>query len=104
MTFLSPHGQWPGAPAATVAFDPSGGRLVSAEDPRTQALGPWLLGWLRSLHYGGGLGLGWRLVIVTSGFCLPLFPVTGVLMWLRRRRNRRRVATRSAAAVMEAGQ
>jgi uncharacterized iron-regulated membrane protein len=105
IAFLLPRGQWEGAPEAAVLLDPTTGRIRSVSDPRSQGWGGWLLGWLRALHYGGGLGLGWRLVSVASGLVLPLFPLTGLAMWLLRRRNRIRLAARrEAAMMMSAGQ
>ncbi|HVJ54229.1 MAG TPA: PepSY-associated TM helix domain-containing protein [Aliidongia sp.] len=86
---LLPDGSAARAPTALVRLDASGHRVLGVEDPRTAAFGVPLLGWMRALHSGGGLGPVWTLVICIAGLALPLSAVTGFTMWLLRRRNLR---------------
>jgi uncharacterized iron-regulated membrane protein len=86
---LRPEGQANGAPPIIVAADPYEGRIISVRDPRLEGPGAAVLAWFRAVHSGDGLGPGWRAVTCLLGIALPLFPITGVAMWLLRRRNRR---------------
>jgi uncharacterized iron-regulated membrane protein len=74
-----------------VAFsDPADGRIISVRDPRKDGLGAEILAWLRVVHSGDGPGPVWRMVTCLLGIALPLFPITGLAMWLLRRRDGRR--------------
>ena len=95
MWFL-PDGETEGSPWGVVAVDPAG-PVLSVQDPRTAPFGARLLATLRMLHFGEGLGPVWRACVGVAGLSLPLFAITGVWMWLLRRRNRRRVMRMAAA-------
>jgi uncharacterized iron-regulated membrane protein len=41
------------------------------------------------LHYGTGLGGAYKFLVFVSGIIIPVFAVTGFLMWWIKRRNRR---------------
>ena len=84
---------WDGAPPAIAAISPSGRRVLSLQDPREQPAVA-LLGWLRALHTGAAFGLPWRAAVILLGLLLPLLPITGLLMWLRRHRRGRIGRTR----------
>jgi hypothetical protein len=50
------------------------------------------------LHEGSNSGLLWRFVVLLTGVFPPIFAVTGVMMWLRGRRQRKdRTALRPGA-------
>ena len=51
--------------------------------------GEGIIAWQRALHYGMGLGAGYKFLVFLSGVIIPLFAVTGFLMWWLKRRNRR---------------
>jgi uncharacterized iron-regulated membrane protein len=87
---LAPDGQPDGAPPVIVTADPFGGRIISVRDPRRAGMGAGVLAWLRALHSGEGLGPAWRVINCLLGVALPLFPMTGVAMWLLRRRDKDR--------------
>jgi uncharacterized iron-regulated membrane protein len=87
IAMLRPMSQANGAPPIIVTADPSDGRIISVRDPRQEGVGSGVLAWLRALHSGDGLGFAWRVVICILGLMLPLFPITGIAMWLLRRRN-----------------
>lgn len=78
-----------GAPIITVIIDPSRRQVVDVFDPRTMNTGESIIAWQRALHYGVGLGSGYKFLVFVSGVIIPLFAVTGVLMWWIKRRNRR---------------
>lgn len=71
------------------------GKVTRAEPPNTPFAGDTFTHFMHMLHDGAGLGLFYRVIITVAGL-LPLgFLVTGVILWLRRRRldKRRRLAS-----------
>jgi uncharacterized iron-regulated membrane protein len=43
--------------------------------------------WIRGLHDGTSGNLAWRVILLLTGIFPALLGVTGLLMWLRRRRQ-----------------
>jgi hypothetical protein len=43
---------------------------------------------MRPLHSGDGFGAAWRLLVFVSGLLPPLFAISGVAMWVLKRRRR----------------
>lgn len=71
-----------GAVGASVYVDPWRARVVTVRDPSGS-----FLAWQRPLHQGAGLGPVWRALVFLTGFVPTLFVVTGVVMWLKKRRR-----------------
>ena len=69
--------------------------------PRTITTGERIVAWQRALHYGIGLGGGYKFLVFVSGVIIPVFAVTAVPMWWIKRRNRR--AGERAKAAIQAG-
>jgi uncharacterized iron-regulated membrane protein len=44
--------------------------------------------WMRKIHDGADTGPVWQTVIFLGGIAPPVLGITGVVMWLRRRRRR----------------
>ena len=78
-----------GAPIVTVIVDPYRRSVVDVFDPRTMSTGESIIAWQRALHYGVGLGKIYKFLVFVSGVVIPVFAVTGFLMWWIKRRNRR---------------
>jgi uncharacterized iron-regulated membrane protein len=78
-------------PAVTVLVDPWARRVIEVFDPRRFSPGETILAWQHALHAGEGLGPVWKILVFLSGLLPLLFAVTGVLIWLLRRRRRRTV-------------
>ena len=76
-----------GARAVEVDDATGAARPAKATAPRAG-----IAAWMRGVHDGGGEGLAWRFVITLAGATPTLLGVTGVVMWLRRRRRRRAIA------------
>ena len=72
-------------------------------DPQTMSTGERIIAWQRTLHYGIGLGGGYKFLVFVSGVIIPLFATTGFLMWWLKRRNRR-AGERAKAAIQAAGE
>jgi uncharacterized iron-regulated membrane protein len=90
-----------GAPIATVIIDPFRKSVVDVFDPQTMTTGERIVAWQRALHYGIGLGGGYKFLVFVSGVVIPVFAVTGFLMWWTKRRNRR-AGERAKAAIQAA--
>ena len=87
-----------GAPIITVIIDPFRKNVVDVFDPQTMTTGERIIAWQRALHYGIGLGGGYKFLVFVSGVIIPVFAVTGFLMWWMKRRNRR-AGERAKAAI-----
>ena len=57
-----------------------------------------------ALHYGIGLGGLYKFLVFVSGVIIPIFAVTGFLMWWIKRRNRRAGEKARQAILRAAGQ
>ena len=76
------------APQISTFIGP-GPEILDAVDPRNYSAGKQMLLWLRTLHYGHGLGEIWRGLVFLSGFLPLLFAITGFRMWQLKRVQRR---------------
>ena len=90
-----------GAPIVTVIIDPFRKSVVDVFDPQTMSTGERIIAWQRALHYGIGLGSGYKFLVLVSGVIIPVFAVTGFLMWWLKRRNWR-AGERAKAAILAA--
>lgn len=97
---------WPTdqSPAWTIAFAREGGPAeVSVADAGAIATPPRAARpetgarLMRRLHDGTGMGPVWRAIIFIAGLIPALLAVTGIVMWLRSRGWRARLARRRAA-------
>lgn len=92
-----------GAPTITVLIDPWRHNVIDVFDPKTFSTGETIIAWQRALHYGTGLGGTYKFLVFLSGVIIPLFAVTGTLMWWIRRRNRRATEQAKLEALRQAG-
>ena len=85
---------WPTdqAPEWRIAFEREGGPAeVTVADGSAQAMPPrpprpeTRARFMRRLHDGTGMGLGWQIVIFIGGIVPALLAITGIVMWLRSR-------------------
>lgn len=70
-----------GAIAATAYVDPYRGTVLAVRDPSQS-----FLAWMRPVHQGS-LGVVWKFLVFLSGLVPSLFVVTGLVMWLKKRRR-----------------
>jgi uncharacterized iron-regulated membrane protein len=96
MVTLMPTYSGEGAPQIS-AFVGPGAEVSAVVDPRQDALGTRILDWMKSLHFGLGLGIVWKVLVFFSGFLPLLFAITGLRMWQLRRAQRRAVPEGLAA-------
>jgi uncharacterized iron-regulated membrane protein len=93
-----PEGKAAGGPLAWVLVDPWSARVLDVVDPKNYSAGETIMAWQHGLHEGAGLGWTWRILVFISGFLPPLFVITGIWMWLVKRRARRTIAARYVEA------
>lgn len=80
-----------------VAVDQYSGEILAAADPKRFSAGETFLAWQFPLHNGEAFGLVGRWIVFFSGFVPLVLFITGLLIWLRKRRARK--APRSATGV-----
>jgi uncharacterized iron-regulated membrane protein len=83
---------------ATVWVDQWSGAILHVRDRRTMPAGEAFLHWQFPLHNGEALGLAGRITVFLAGLTPLVLAVTGALIWWRKRRGRRAIAARRAAA------
>lgn len=82
-----------------ITLDPATGNVAKLERYADKTLAGQLLGSIYALHVGSYFGLGGRIIMTLAALCMPLFFVTGWLLYLDRRRKKRQVrAARNALA------
>nr|WP_218626396.1 sulfite reductase flavoprotein subunit alpha [Pseudomonas sp. dw_358] len=82
-----------------ITLNPASGQVSKVERYADKALGGQLMTSLYALHTGSFFGLTGRIVNTLAALCMPLFFVTGWLLYLDRRRKKRQVReARSALA------
>lgn len=65
------------------------GEVLAIRDPKKNTGGDTFLGWQFPLHNGEALGLPGRIVVFISGFVPLILYVTGLQLWLKRRRSKK---------------
>lgn len=72
----------------TVMVDDRSGAATLA--PSAQS-GDRAASWIRWIHEGSHTGPVWKFLVLLTGVFPPIFAVTGVIMWLKRRANRKAI-------------
>lgn len=85
-----------------LSLDTQSGKVLQHKRYADQPLGGQLFASIYALHVGSYFGIVGRLIITIASLCMPLFFVTGWLLYLDRRRKKREVA-RSRVGVAEDG-
>ena len=99
--YPSPQGAWrvrlhedgKAEPVTITINDRSG--AVSVIEPLS---GDRVQSWIRWLHEGSHAGAVWRLIVFITGLMPALLGITGILIWLRQRRQRKLVLAGASAA------
>lgn len=74
-----------------INLDPATGVVKSVERYADKSLKAQLLTSIYALHVGSYLGLAGRIILTVTSLCMPLFFITGWLLYLDRRRKKRQV-------------
>ncbi len=84
---LAYEGYSPRTPAIAVFIDPWSEQVLTIQDPRDYAAAEKFMAWQHTVHEGRGFGWLWRGLVFLAGFSPLLFAITGVSMWLIKRKN-----------------
>ncbi|MEG3168170.1 sulfite reductase flavoprotein subunit alpha [Sphingomonas sp. LB3N6] len=84
-------------------FDAATGALLKAERYAQRGPGATIAANFYALHTGAFFGLAGRILLFASSLAMPLFAVTGLLLYFARRRSKRALAAVSAATTPSTG-
>jgi uncharacterized iron-regulated membrane protein len=82
--------------STAVLFDANTGEFKQLILPTGQSSGNTVTAWLYALHFGAVFGLPYRIFVSMMGLIVVLLSITGVVIWLKKRQARHRVAERQA--------
>lgn len=85
-----------------MSLNPQSGQVLQHKRYADLPLGGQLFASIYALHVGSYFGIVGRLVMTIASLCMPLFFVTGWLLYLDRRRKKREVARSRGAVSVEA--
>ncbi|MGH8613910.1 MAG: PepSY-associated TM helix domain-containing protein [Gammaproteobacteria bacterium] len=71
-------------------FDDQSGRLLQVSLPTGQHSGMTVTSWLYALHMAPVFGMPYRIFVCALGLAITMLSVTGIVIWLRKRRTRKR--------------
>jgi uncharacterized iron-regulated membrane protein len=83
----------------TLLVDPWVQRIIERRDPRGYSFAEKLVVAMHGIHEGSGFGWVWRVLVFLSGLLPALFAVSGVWMWLLKRRKRQMPLASDVVAV-----
>ncbi len=69
-----------------VFVDPWQRQIADLRDPRDYSFAERVVASMHAIHDGSGFGWGWRVLVFISGLLPALFAMSGVAMWLAKRR------------------
>jgi len=78
-----------GEPVITVFIDQYWQRILEVRDPKNYSLGEKIIAWQHSIHAGEGLGYLWKITVFLTGFLPLLFSITGISLWLIKRKSKK---------------
>ncbi len=82
-----------------ITVDAYSSKLLRVRDPLTAPGGDTFLNWLFPLHTGEAFGVAGRVIITVAGLAPLAFMVTGLVLWLGRRKVKARKQETSGPAV-----
>ena len=98
VSFRYPEDRTPGG-RTRIAIDPYNRKILALIDSRRGPAGFRLVNFNRALHTGDVLGIPSKTVVSIASLLMPFQLLTGVVMWIRRRRAERRAKASRVAAV-----
>lgn len=87
--------------ATVIAVDANSGELKGLHLPTGQRSGNTLSRWLVELHMARVFGMPYKIFVCILGLMIVMLSVTGVVIWLRKRRAKRTRAFRRAPPMAE---
>ncbi len=89
--------------ADELRFDAATGSLLKAERYAQRGPGATIAANFYALHTGAFFGLAGRILLFVSSLTMPLFTITGLLLYFARRRSKRALAAVAAATIPSTG-
>lgn len=86
-----------------ISLEPSTGKVLKQQRYVDQPLGGQLFASIYALHVGSYFGIVGRILMTLASLCMPLFFVTGWLLYLDRRRKKRATALSRGAVADQSG-
>ena len=86
-----------------ISLEPNTGKVLKQQRYADQPLGGQLFASIYALHVGSYFGIVGRILMTLASLCMPLFFVTGWLLYLDRRRKKRATALSRGAVVNQPG-
>ncbi|WP_246206955.1 PepSY-associated TM helix domain-containing protein [Methylocystis heyeri] len=84
--------------STTVYFDAYSGEFHALGLPSGEHAGNTLTSWLVALHMANLFGLPYKIFVCALGFAITMLSGTGVYIWLRKRRARKRIPSQKRVA------
>ncbi|WP_426076007.1 PepSY domain-containing protein [Janthinobacterium sp. PSPC3-1] len=81
---------------STMAISPADGSITEDKPYGQQGQGSRLVSIIYPLHMGTYFGLPGRIIVTVASLCMPLFGITGWMLYLGRRKAKRAVAAQRA--------
>ncbi|WP_192826293.1 PepSY domain-containing protein, partial [Pseudomonas aeruginosa] len=75
----------------TLTLDPANGQVKNDQRYSDRSFGSQLLASVYALHVGSYFGMAGRILMMLASLAMPLFFITGWLLYLDRRRKKRAV-------------
>lgn len=86
-----------------ISLEPGTGKVLKQQRYADQPLGGQLFASIYALHVGSYFGIVGRILMTLASLCMPLFFVTGWLLYLDRRRKKRATALSRGAVADQSG-
>ena len=74
------------ARGSAIVLDPWSGEALSASLETDLSVREKVLAWNEAIHTGTALGMTSRIIVAAASILLPVQAVSGLLIWLRRRK------------------
>jgi uncharacterized iron-regulated membrane protein len=86
---LAQHDYEDRQPLTTLFINPWNSEIIETRNPELYTTGETIIAWQLSLHSGDGIGAPWKVLIFLNGFLPLMFTITGITMWLIKRKARK---------------
>lgn len=78
------------APTTTFLINQNTSEIIAKFDPSEYKISEKIIAWQPYLHEARGLGMIWKIIVFICGLSLLLFAITGVYMWLLRKKLKKK--------------
>lgn len=90
-----------GAPQISVFISQSG-EIAEVRNPANYSKSETFVAWQHAIHAGHGFGWVWKILVFASGFLPVLFSITGIYIWLIKRKARMQAVDKSTQSSLVA--